>query len=105
MGNRLDHTAFYRNDGKIFTKRNRPNDEIELSVGVLVDMSGSMSSERIRMAQAMALIVHDFCQSLHIPVTVPVVTLIYIRLLSSTVWTAAIRRLSSVVMENSVFLI
>ena len=70
MGNRLDHTAFYRNDGKIFTKRNRPNDEIELAVGVLVDMLGSMSGERIRMAQAMALIVHDFCQSLHIPVTV-----------------------------------
>ncbi len=70
MGNRLDHTAFYRNDGKIFTKRNRPNYEIELAVGVFVDMSGSMSGERIRMAQAMALIVHDFCQSLHIPVIV-----------------------------------
>ena len=38
MGSRIDHTAFYRNDGKIFTKRNRPNDEIDLSVGVLVDM-------------------------------------------------------------------
>ena len=70
MGSRIDHTAFYRNDGKIFTKRNRPNDEIDLSVGVLVDMSGSMSGERIKMAQAMALIVYDFCKSLNIPVTV-----------------------------------
>ena len=70
MGSRIDHTAFYRNDGKIFTKRNRPNDQIDLSVGVLVDMSGSMSGERIKMAQAMALIVYDFCKSLNIPVTV-----------------------------------
>lgn len=70
MGNRIDHTAFYRNDGKIFTKRNRPNDEIDLSVGILVDMSGSMHGERIKTAQAMALIIHDFCLSLKIPVTI-----------------------------------
>lgn len=31
MGSRLDHTAYYRGDGKIFTKRNRPNDEISLA--------------------------------------------------------------------------
>ena len=33
-------------------------------------MLGSMSGERIKMAQAMALIVYDFCCSLKIPVTV-----------------------------------
>ena len=70
MGSRLDHTAYYRGDGKIFTKRNRPNDEISLSVGVLVDMSGSMYGERIRIAQAMTLVVYDFCKSLNIPVTI-----------------------------------
>ena len=70
MGSRLDHSSYYRSDGKIFTKRNRPNDEISLAVGVLVDMSGSMSGERIRIAQAMTLVVYDFCQALNIPVTI-----------------------------------
>ena len=70
MGSRIDHTAYFRNDGKIFTKRNRPNDEISLAVGVLVDMSGSMCGERIRIAQAMTLVVYDFCKSLSIPITI-----------------------------------
>ena len=70
MGSRLDHSAYYRGDGKIFTKRNRPNDEISLAVGVLVDMSGSMCGERIRIAQAMTLVVYDFCNALNIPVTI-----------------------------------
>ena len=70
MGSRLDHSAYYRNDGKIFTKRNRPNDEISLAVGVLVNMSGSMYGERIKTAQAMTLIVYDFCRTLNIPVTI-----------------------------------
>ena len=70
MGSRLDHSSYYRNDGKIFTKRNRPNDEISLAVGVLVDMSGSMCGERIRIAQAMTLVVYDFCRALNIPVTI-----------------------------------
>lgn len=60
----------HRNDGKIFTKRNRPNDEISLAVGVLVNMSGSMYGERIKTAQAMTLIVYDFCRTLNIPVTI-----------------------------------
>ena len=60
----------HRNDGKIFTKRNRPNDEISLAVGVLVDMSGSMYGERIKTAQAMTLIVYDFCRAMNIPVTI-----------------------------------
>ena len=70
MGSRLDHSSYYRSDGKIFTKRNRQNDEISLAVGVLVDMSGSMSGERIRIAQAMTLVVYDFCRALNIPVTI-----------------------------------
>lgn len=101
MGSRIDHTAYFRNDGKIFTKRNRQNDEISLAVGVLVDMSGSMrrasapvlvlvtffiptdniflkldrhrqlaGGERIRTAQAMTLVVYDFCRSMDIPVMI-----------------------------------
>ncbi len=70
MGSRLDHSAYYRNDGKIFTKRNRPNDEIDMAVAILVDQSGSMSGMRIATAQAMTLIVYDFCKAMNIPVTV-----------------------------------
>lgn len=70
MGNRIDHTSYYRNDGKIFTKRNRPDEQMDLSVGVLVDQSGSMSGERIRMARLMAMVVYDFCRSMNIPITI-----------------------------------
>ena len=70
MGSRLDQTAYYRGDGKIFTKRSRPNDEISLAVGVLVDMSGSMCGERIKIAKAMTLVVYDFCRSMNVPVTI-----------------------------------
>ena len=70
IGTRLDHNAYYRGDGQIFTKRNRPNDEISLSVGLLIDMSGSMSGSRIEKARATALVVYDFCRLLNIPVTI-----------------------------------
>ena len=70
MGTRLDHTSYYKNDGKIFTKRSMPNDNIDMAVGVLVDMSGSMDGERIAAAQLMSLIVYDFCRQLDVPVTI-----------------------------------
>ena len=70
MGTRLDSSSYHRNDGKIFTNRNRASDEIDLSVGLLIDQSGSMCGSRIVMAQAMALVIYDFCQSLNIPVTI-----------------------------------
>ncbi len=71
MGRRLDAHALCRNDGKVFYKNNLPNEIPELAVGLLIDESGSMSShDRCTYARAAAIILHDFCESLEIPVMV-----------------------------------
>ena len=71
MGRRLDAHALCRNDGKVFYKNNLPNEIPELAVGLLLDESGSMSScDRCTYARAAAIILHDFCESLEIPVMV-----------------------------------
>ena len=71
MGRRLDAHAICRNDGKVFYKNNLPNEIPELAVGLLLDESGSMSScDRCTYARAAAIILHDFCESLEIPVMV-----------------------------------
>lgn len=71
MGRRLDVHALCRNDGKVFYKNSLPNEIPELAVGLLLDESGSMSScDRCTYARASAIILYDFCRSLHIPVMV-----------------------------------
>ena len=71
MGRRLDSHALHRNDGKIFTKNNLPNETPELAVALLLDESGSMHScDRCTYARASAIILYDFCTSLDIPVMV-----------------------------------
>ncbi len=71
MGRRLDAHALPRNDGKVFYKNNLPNEIPELAVGLLLDESGSMcSSDRCTYARAAAIILHDFCESLGIPVMI-----------------------------------
>lgn len=71
MGRRLDAHALCRNDGKVFYKNSLPNEIPELAVGLLLDESGSMSAcDRCTYARASAIILHDFCQNLGIPVMV-----------------------------------
>ena len=71
MGRRLDTHALHRNDGKVFYKNNLPNEIPQLTVGLLLDESGSMCScDRCTYARAAAIILYDFCQSLDIPVMV-----------------------------------
>ena len=71
MGRRLDTHALCRNDGKVFYKTALPNEIPELAVGLLVDESGSMwSADRATYARAAAIILHDFCEGLEIPVMV-----------------------------------
>ena len=71
MGRKLDAHAIHRNDGKLFYKNVLPNETPELSVGLLLDESGSMRScDRCTYARAAAIILYDFCRSLNIPVTV-----------------------------------
>ena len=71
MGRRLDAHALCRNDGKVFYKNNLPNEIPKISVGLLLDESGSMCcGDRSSYARAAAIILYDFCQSLNIPIMV-----------------------------------
>ena len=71
MGRRLDAHALCRNDGKVFYKNALPNEIPQMSVGLLLDESGSMCScDRCTYARSSAIILYDFCKALHIPVTV-----------------------------------
>ena len=71
MGRRLDAHALCRNDGKVFYKNNLPNTIPRISVGLLLDESGSMSSrDRSSYARAAAIILYDFCQALNIPIMI-----------------------------------
>ena len=71
IGKRLNQHAFYRNDGRIFYNSRLPTEPINLSVGLLIDESGSMcSNDRITRARATAIVIQDFCESLGIPLLV-----------------------------------
>jgi len=71
MGRRLDTHALPRNDGRAFYKNNLPIDVPRISVALLDDESGSMSSkDRATYARAAAIILYDFCRALDIPVMV-----------------------------------
>ena len=71
LGRRIDTRNIVHNDGHIFYKMNLPDEEPLLAVALLIDESGSMSSnDRITRAREAAIIIHDFCRNLHIPVIV-----------------------------------
>lgn len=71
MGRRLDTHALCRRDGRVFCKNALPNDIPALSVGLLLDESGSMyAHDRATYARATAIILYDFCQALGIPIMV-----------------------------------
>ena len=71
MGKRLDRTALYRNDGRLFYKTNLPEDVPRLAVGLLLDESGSMcSGGRDITARATGIILYDFCRALDIPICI-----------------------------------
>ena len=67
-GRRIEGRNLSRTDGKVFYKRNLPDDEPLMSVALLLDESGSMSSQdRASYARAAAIILQDFCDGLNIP--------------------------------------
>ena len=71
MGRRLDAHAIARLDGRVFCKNALPNEAPALSVGLLLDESGSMCScDRATYARATAIILYDFCRALDIPILV-----------------------------------
>lgn len=71
FGRKLDSHNLFRTDGRVFCKNNLPNNIPELSVGLLLDESGSMCScDRISYARATAIILYDFCKALNIPIMI-----------------------------------
>lgn len=70
FGRRIDKNNLIRTDGKIFYNNRLPQDVPQLAVGILIDESGSMSGVRTQSARATAIILHDFCQGLNIPVNI-----------------------------------
>jgi nitric oxide reductase activation protein len=70
-GKRLDQHALYRSDGRVFYNSRLPTEPVNLSVGLLIDESGSMcGSDRITRARATAIVMQDFCESLGIPLMI-----------------------------------
>lgn len=70
IGKKMDK-RLYRQDGRIFCKDILPEDGLDLAVGLVIDMSGSMSQAgRIDTAKIAALTLYDFCHALDIPVAV-----------------------------------
>lgn len=71
LGRKLDVHALPRRDGRVFYKNSLPNETPELAVGLLLDESGSMSwGDRATYARTTAVILHDFCVAMKIPVMV-----------------------------------
>ena len=71
FGRRIERNNLVHTDGKIFYNNRLPQDLPQLSVGVLVDESYSMNvNNRSVYARATASIVYEFCQQLHIPITI-----------------------------------
>lgn len=71
FGKRLDMRSLYHEDGTFFIRTHLPIEEQKLAVALLIDESGSMShSDRITHARKTAIVLYDFCKSLHIPVTI-----------------------------------
>ena len=71
MGRRLNSSSLHRNDGRVFYKNALPNETPELAVALLIDESGSMRAyDRCTYARAAAIILHDFCDKLDIPIMI-----------------------------------
>ena len=71
MGKRLNARALVQDNGRVFYNNRLPLDDVQLAVGLLVDESGSMSSnDRITVARAASITIYDFCRKLGVPVIV-----------------------------------
>ncbi len=70
FGRTLIPTDAYRPDQRFFANKKMPQDLPDMALSVLVDHSGSMMGERIDAAMRAALLLHDFCTGLNIPIAV-----------------------------------
>ena len=70
-GKRLNSRSLMNKDGKYFYNNKLPEDSLDIAIGLLVDESGSMSSnDRITHARAASVVLHDFAASIDIPICV-----------------------------------
>jgi len=71
MGKKLDARRLWSDDGKAFYNLRLPTEPVNLAVGLLCDMSGSMASDhRIEYTKATAVVIQDFCERLGIPLII-----------------------------------
>lgn len=69
-GRKLMRNSLYKIDGKIWSTKKLPS-PTNLSLGILIDESGSMSGyDRATSARAAAIVLEDFCRGLNIPVCI-----------------------------------
>ena len=67
FGRRIEVSSLIRDDGKVFSKKKLPNRMRTLSVGVLVDESGSTDGPLIQASRTAAYVIEDFCRNMEIP--------------------------------------
>lgn len=71
QGRYLDQHSLYRYDCRCLCRNDLPEDIPDMAIGILIDMSGSMSSEsKYAYARRTALLLYEFGLKLHIPVMV-----------------------------------
>lgn len=70
MGRRIDASSLHRIDKRFMYKMDLPEDIPDMCVMLLLDESGSMGGERIKVARDTAIVMHDFCTSLNIPISI-----------------------------------
>ena len=71
MGRRIEPRLLMDRDGRFFSKNRLPGSKKSLAVAVLMDESGSMSSQdRVTYARAAGIIIYDFCKAMEVPVLI-----------------------------------
>lgn len=66
MGKRITTREIFRKDKKIFNAKKLPEDIPDMAVGILIDLSGSMSGNRVEKAKECAYITYKFCKEMGI---------------------------------------
>lgn len=67
QGRYLDTHSLYRYDQRILCKNDLPEDIPDMAIAIIIDASGSMNGEKIRVARQTALMMYLFAQELNIP--------------------------------------
>lgn len=71
IGKRLSRGSLYRLDDRTFEKPIRPDDGFSIVIGVLLDISLSMTNDqRIEYAKKTALVLYAFCKKMGIPIMI-----------------------------------